>query len=513
MAGEICNLNDMVMQELQQGNPLSSSSLPERVLQFGEGNFLRGFIDWMINEMNKSGQFNGKVVALQPTPRGRVVPKLNNQDGLYTLVLRGIDQGVKTEKIEVIHSIHRGINPYSDWDEVLKIAESPSIEFVFSNTTEAGLQYMEEEYEEGKSPLSFPAKLVALLYHRYKYFRGDSNKGWIILPCELVEKNGEVLENICKRIVENWQLPVSFWEWVESSSVFCQTLVDRIVTGYPHEEADLFEARLGYKDELLTVAEPYHLFVIEGPKDLEEKLPFKKAGLNVHFSDITSYRELKVKFLNAPHTMLSLVGMNLGIETVKEGVEDHDFSAFLRNALTLELKETLRNDEKQSSGDYLVTVFDRFLNPYLDHRLFDISLNSYAKFQSRILPSLLKYKQLNGIYPKRLVFSLAALITFYKVTAEDGDRKFGQGVRGQYEIRDSIEVIDRFSSFWSRYDGHEESTVQLVKKKILKDLLPLESSNDADNLAEEVSAYLIVIQNKGLRQALKLVDDQDEKGM
>lgn len=496
-------LNHEVTKDLEIALP--ASHFPERVLQIGEGNFLRGFIDWMIFKMNKTGQFQGRVVAIQPTPRGKVVPKLNRQDGLYTTVLRGIENGEMIETIEVVDSISRGINPYSDWAEALKTAESSDIEFVFSNTTEAGLQYSQEHFAEDASPLSFPGKLVSLLYHRYKFYKGDVTKGWVVLPCELVEKNGEVLKGICKRVAEYWKLPESFWNWVEESCVFCNTLVDRIVTGFPHEEAAQFEERLGYRDELLTVAEPYHLFVVEGPDFVEEKLPFKKAGLNVHFDQISSYRELKVKFLNAPHTMLAAVGVLGGIETVKEGVEDSLTYSFINQALTAEIAEVLGEKEKASSAQYIKGVYDRFLNPYLHHKLLDISLNGYAKFQTRVLPSLLNYYQTNGAYPRRLVFSLAALLNFYRVVEEAGEKNYGQGLGGSYEIRDSQEVIEKFKTFWGEYNGQREQTVNLVSEMVLEDIVAEKQLYDLTILAEELADDVMLIREKGMKVALEQI--------
>lgn len=498
-------LNYQKINELQKESEFESDSLPERVLQFGEGNFLRGFIDWMIFKMNKNGEFNSKVVALQPTPTGKVVPKLNSQDGLYTLVLRGIYQEKTVETIEIIDSIERGINPYTEWKSVLKVAESSKIEFVFSNTTEAGLQYLEEDFVQGESPLSFPGKLVAALYHRYVYFNGDVNKGWIILPCELVEDNGQVLKDICRRISEYWSLPLSFWNWIEESTVFCNTLVDRIVTGYPREEEEVFNKKLGYKDQLLTVAEPYHLFVIEGPEYIKEKLPFQKVGLNVHFDNIQSYRDLKVKLLNAPHTILTAVGVLSGIETVRDGIHNDQLRSFLEDAITLEIKETLGEKEKEKSNTYVNEVFDRFLNPFLHHRLLDISLNSFSKYKSRILPSLLDYKNIKGVYPKRLTFTLAALISFYKIDQRDGERKFGKGFNGTYEIQDKDESIERFSTFWGQYDEDVNNVTKLVKEFILSELIDEELLEEHVELGEEISKYLLLIENNGVQTALKKI--------
>lgn len=501
-------LNKKTLLETGFANGLPSSSYPERVLQIGEGNFLRGFIDWMFFEMNKVGEFQGRVVALQPTPRGKVVPKLNRQDCLYTLIQRGIYQGTTVEKIDVIDSISRGINPYSDWEEALKVAESPDIEFVFSNTTEAGLQYVDESFDEAVSPLSFPGKLVSLLFHRYTIFNGEKGRGWMIIPCELVENNGVVLKELCKKLTLNWGLPESFWTWVENECSFCNTLVDRIVTGFPHGEEQQLEDRLGYQDELMTVAEPYHLFVIDGPTELQEKLPFKKAGLNVYFDDITSYRELKVKLLNAPHTLLASCGILYGVETVREGIKDDLLGNFIIHAMMEEISSTLQPKEKESSSQYIHDIIDRFLNPFLHHRLLDISLNGYSKYRTRVMPSLLAFKEVEGAYPKRLAFSLAALTSFYKVVEEDkeANKFFGHGPNGLYEIRDSHDVISKFREFWEKYDGTTECTTKLVKELVVNDLLGEKTLSEAEGLSIFIAKHIMMLQELGMEKTLEFIE-------
>lgn len=501
-------LNKETLLETGFAKGFPSSSYPERVLQVGEGNFLRGFLDWMFFEMNKAGEFKGRVVALQPTPRGKVVPKLKRQDCLYTLIQRGISQGTAVENIDVIDSISRGINPYTEWDEALKVAEAPDIEFVFSNTTEAGLQYVDESFDEAASPLSFPGKLVSLLYHRYKFYNGEKDRGWIIIPCELVENNGVVLKELCKKNSSNWGLPASFWTWVENECKFCNTLVDRIVPGFPRGEEEQLEEKFGYQDELMTVAEPYHLFVIDGPAEIQEKLPFKKAGLNVYFDDISSYRELKVKLLNAPHTLLASCGVLYGVETVREGIKDDLLGSFIVHAMIEEICPTLQPKEKERSSQYINDIIDRFSNPFLHHRLLDISLNGYSKYRTRVMPSLLAFKEAEGVYPKRLAFSLAALTSFYQVVEEDkeANKFFGQGPNGKYEIRDSHEVITKFREFWQKYDGTMEYTTKLVKELVVTDLLEEKTLTEAEGLSIVIAKLIMMIQELGIKKALEFVE-------
>jgi tagaturonate reductase len=494
------------LQNEKQDPVFPSANLPVKVLQIGEGNFMRGFIDWMIYEMNKAGVFNGRAAAIQPTPRGKVVPKLNRQDSLYTLILRGLVDGKPEEAIQVIDSIKEGISPYSDWDQVLKTAESEDVEFVFSNTTEAGIAYSEESYKKEQSPISYPGKLVALLYHRYKHFNCVKGKGWIVIPCELVENNGEALKVICKRIALDWELEGAFWTWVEEECVFCNTLVDRIVTGYPRDEEDYFKEKLGYDDVLMTVAEPYHLFVIDGPASIQEKLPFRQAGLNVHFDRIEEYRELKVKLLNAPHTILAVLGTLSGITTVRESIENEKLFAFIDRALKEEVSPTLPQEEK--AYEYVKDVYGRFLNPYLHHRLLDISLNGYSKFGTRVMPSIIQYYQANKKLPERLMFSLAALILFYKVDRGEGDKYYGLTEHGKYEIRDSVETIERFRSLWDKYDGTRETLKRLIVEHVLSGFLHNDSDMASELIADKAAEYIQLIDKKGIKAAITALGDQ-----
>jgi tagaturonate reductase len=487
-------LTKSYLQTAKPGTSFPSSNLPVKVLQVGEGNFMRGFIDWMIYEMNQKGVFNGRVAAIQPTPRGKVVPKLNRQDCLYTLIRRGIQNGEAKETVEVIDSIATGINPYTEWEKVLMTAESEDVEFVFSNTTEAGIAYHEEPFVKDASPLSYPGKLVALLYHRYLHFDGEAGRGWTIIPCELVEKNGEVLKAICSKLADYWNLGKYFWNWVEHECTFCNTLVDRIVTGYPWDKEAHFRELLGYEDVLMTIAEHYALFVIDGPKDLAKRLPFREVGLNVHFDKIDDYRELKVKLLNAPHTILAAVGTLAGIDTVRESIENESIFSFIDETLTKEICTTLPQEER--GLDYVKEVYERFLNPYLHHKLLDISLNGYAKFGTRVAPSILQYREAFGVMPERLLLSLAALVHFYRVERVGEEKYYGRTDFGEYEIRDSKVVMEKFMLFWEKYDGTLGTTQQL-----LMDVMPKELADGS--IVARVAEYVHEIDRKGMKEAMK----------
>lgn len=467
----------------------------EKVLQVGDGNFIRGFIDWMIDEMNRKTGFNGSIVSIQATPRGKGVAKLSRQDGLFTLLLRGVEDGAIVDKRQVIHAISRGINPYTNWYDVLKTAEAHEIEFLFSNTTEAGLRYEREEYVADKAPLSFPGKVVALLYHRYVHFVGQQDKGWIVIPCELIENNGDTLKDICLKIIGDWELPSAFTHWLLETCTFCNTLVDRIVPGYPKNEDEALCKQFGYTDELLTVAEPYHLFVIEGPSFVEEKLPFKEAGLNVHFDSIESYRELKIKLLNAPHTMLASIGLLSGIESVGEGIKDPLLSTFIHNTLNEEICATFHPAEKEKAIPYIEQVFDRFANPYLHHRLADISLNSFAKFQTRVWPSIYAYRSRFGENPKRLVFAFASLLHFFTGIRSDKS----------YQINDDPHVLSKFQLFYADFSGSEEALIKFIENIIQEDFLQV--YENIGDLPAAIAKDFLLIQELGIQSALEKLEN------
>lgn len=470
--------SEKVKEGIQRGR---AAHFPERILQIGEGNFMRGFIDWMVYILNQKTDFRGRVVSIQPTPRGKIVPKLNQQDGLYTLIRRGIEEGEVVEHIDIIDSISRGINPYEDWDMALETATLEHIEFLFSNTTEAGLKYEKEAYNQKQSPLSFPGKVVALLHHRFKFFDGAADKGWTVVPCELVEDNGTVLKEICNQIIKDWKLEDKFREWLNEYCYFCNTLVDRIVPGYPQDAEHWFD-RLGYTDKLLTVAEPYHLFVIEGHEELSEKLPFQQAGLNVRFEAIENYRNMKVKLLNAPHTILAVIGLQLGIETVKEAVEDPLLGSFIKQVMKDEIVLVLPEADREKSLSYINEVMERFSNPFLHHHLADISLNTFAKYHVRVMPII---AAANAEHRNQLLFSLGALIVYY------------QSIEN---IKDDEEVLTAFNEL---YAGNYQD--ELVLKEFIEQWIFKEWQGNKDDLSYLVSkliSYINLIQENGMNKAL-----------
>ena len=378
---------------------------PERAIQFGEGGFLRGFVDWILQIMNEKTDFDGSVVVVQPIEQG-MCDKLSEQDCVYTHIMRGMQDGTPTVDTKVIDVISRCVKPYEDYEEYLRLAENPDFKYVFSNTTESGIAYVEGDSLSDAPPKSFPAKVTALLYKRFTL----GLDGFIFFPCELIDKNGDNLKKIILRYAEDWNLPEKFKNWVCEKNVFCNTLVDRIVTGYPRDE----KIDLGYEDNMINTSELFHLWVIEGPKDILSSIPFDKTGLNIILTDnLEMYRTRKVRILNGAHTSMIPYAMLEGIETVKDCMENEKMLSFVKKCVYDEIIPTLDLPEAELK-DYADNVFERFNNPYIRHLCASISLNSVSKFKVRVLPSILEYISRMGKKPENLIFSFAKLIEFYK---------------------------------------------------------------------------------------------------
>ena len=374
----------------------------ETVIQFGEGNFLRGFFDYFLDVMNKAGLYDGKAVVIQPRAGGKCA-LLNAQNSKYNLYLRGIEKGEVKQAHHFIESISRCVDPYKSFDDYISLADNPDFRFIVSNTTEAGIEFDDTCKFHDKPCKSFPGKLTQLLYRRYK----SGLNGFVILPCELIDNNGIELKKCVLRYAGFWELDENFINWLENENHFVNTLVDRIVTGYPNDET----ATLHPHDKFLDTAEMFHLWVIEG--DFEDEIPLKKAGFNVVWTDDAKpYKRIKVRILNGAHTALVAGALLSGIETVGEAMNDETASAFIHKCMKTEILPTI--GEKDESLEFANSVFDRFRNPFIQHKWRSIALNSVSKFAVRVLPTLLEYKEQNGIYPKGLTLALANLIYFYK---------------------------------------------------------------------------------------------------
>lgn len=476
------------------------AAFPERVLQFGEGNFLRCFVDWMINAMNAQGLFGGRVVVVQPIASG-MLPALRAQDHLYTVLLRGLMGGRVVERREVVTAISRGINPYEAWGEFLATAAQPELRFVVSNTTEAGIAYVEEPRPWDTCPRFFPAKVTAWLFERFCRFEGSAEGGVIFLPCELIDRNGETLRACVLRHAEAWALGPEFARWVAGSNRFLNTLVDRIVPGHPHEEMAGLAATLGYEDRLLVAGEIFHVWVIEGDAAVAEELPLTKAGLDVVWTpDLQPFRTRKVRILNGAHTMTALPAFLAGLETVRGCVEDPILGAYLRRGvfdeilplLTLPAEETRRFAED---------VMERLANPFIKHNLISIALNSVAKYRVRVLPSLLESRALHRRLPPALTFSLAALLAFYRGTEIVDGALVGTRPGGPYAIKDDLPVLETFREQWHAYDAHRDPRA-LVRTLLARPDFWGEDLSALSDLADAVGMHLARILDGGVRAAL-----------
>lgn len=378
----------------------------ERIIQFGEGGFLRGFVDYFFQKLNDKGLFEGSVVVVQPIKTG-MCDMLTAQNCEYNLFLRGVDNGKVVDEHIHIDVISRCINPYKDYEEYLSLAKNPDFRFIVSNTTEAGIVYEDDNKLSDAPANSFPAKLTALLYERFK----AGLPGFIILSCELIDHNGEELLKCCKKYALKWELGEDFGLWLERENSFCSTLVDRIVTGFPRDEHKALEERIGQSDNMMDTAEIFHLWVIQG--NHEDELPLQKAGFNVVWTDnVDPYKKRKVRILNGAHTSMVLAARLYGLETVGECMKDEKVSSLLRKSVFEEIIPTIGDTE--DNRKFGEAVFERFANPFIKHQLLSIALNSVSKFRARVLPTILEYKAKNGQYPKILSFSFAALIAFYK---------------------------------------------------------------------------------------------------
>jgi tagaturonate reductase len=481
------------MERLNRSSAGITNTYPERIIQFGEGNFLRAFIDWMVYNMNQKADFNSSVVVVQPLPTG-MIDMLNEQDGLYHVNLQGLDNGNTVNSIELIDVISRSLNPYSQFGEYLKLAEQPEIRFVVSNTTEAGIAFDPTCKLTDAPASSYPGKLTQLLYHRFKTFDGAVDKGLIIFPCELIFHNGTELKKTIRQYIELWQLGEDFSNWFENACGVYSTLVDRIVPGYPRETISEILEKIQIDDKLVVQAEIFHLLVIEAPESVAAEFPAHKAGLNVLFvPDEKPYHERKVTLLNGPHTVLAPVAYLSGLDIVRECLTDEVISKFLHQVMFNELIETL-DLPKEELNKFANDVLDRFNNPFVKHYVTSIMLNSFPKFKTRDLPGLKIYLERKGKLPVGLVLGLAAIITYYK-----------GGKRGDTEIvpNDDKSILDLLTELWAT------NNIQKVTEGVLAaEFIWGENLNNIAGLTETIALYLNMIQENGMKKSVELLIEQ-----
>ncbi len=469
---------------------------PIRVIQFGEGNFLRGFVDYMLDILNEGTDFNGNIVLIKPIEYGNL-DHFKMQDCLYTVSLRGISDGEETVSNRIISSVTDVIDPYKNYQQYEELAKLETLRFVISNTTEAGIVYDDKDSKEFYPPKSYPGKLTKFLYQRYRYFNADPEKGLVILPVELIDDNGIRLKEIVGKLADKWEYEPGFMRWLKESCIFCSTLVDRIITGFPKEEAQKLWQDFGYTDHLIVTGEPFALWVIESEKEIKQELPFEKAGLPVVFTDNQKpYKQRKVRILNGAHTSFSLASYMAGNDYVLSSMEDKDIHNFMTKIIYEEIIPTLTLPREELLA-FADAVTERFQNPFIKHALLSISLNSVSKWKARCLPSLLKFEEQFSVLPVCLTFSLAALMEFY--TADEIRDGVLIGHRGdqEYSVQDDKEVLEFFAEY-SRKD------INTFVEKFLS------NKNFWDNdltqipfLINQVSGNLEEIRTAGIRTAMK----------
>jgi tagaturonate reductase len=457
-------LSKHTLKNIQANNtekvPESIFDLPEKVLQFGTGVLLRGLPDYFIDKANRQGIFNGRIVVVKSTSGGDATA-FEKQDGLYTLCIRGIEDKKVVNKNIICSSISRVLSAKDAWDEVLKCAHNPDMQIILSNTTEVGIELINEAISN-RPPKSYPAKLLAFLYERYKAFAGSSTSGMVIVPTELISDNGKKLKSIVVKLAQLNKLGESFIDWLENTNQFCNSLVDRIVPGKPTERIkDDLEAALGYKDGLITMSEVYGLWAIEGNQAVATTLSFAAADKGVVISpDINLFKELKLRLLNGTHTLSCGVAFLAGIGSVNEAMHDKEVSNFISNVMIHEIAKAIPYELPEADALIFANkVLDRFRNPSIEHQWINITLNFTAKLEMRIVPVLLRYQSLYKKSPTNMAMGVAAYLVFMKAEKMEGNLYYGSLNGIYYLINDP-----KAAYFYEQWKNHP---MQQVVENIL----------------------------------------------
>lgn len=474
---------------------------PVKVLQFGEGNFMRAFVDYFFDISNEKAGFNGKVALVQPINMG-LTELINKQEGLYTLYLRGSENGQKVDAKRVISAVDCCLNPYdkADFDKMMEIAVSDDLDIIASNTTEAGIAYDPSCNFEDVPANSFPGKLTQVLYKRYK----AGKKGLVVLSCELIDNNGKELLKCVNQYIDQWKLEDGFKKWVNEDNIFCSTLVDRIVPGRIRDpkEVEQLEAANGYHDELIDVGEIFGVWIIEGPEGLEDRLPFKKAGVNVHVvPDVMPYKHRKVRILNGAHTGFVLGAYLAGFDIVRDCMHDETVAGYMNKMLNEEVIPTLVDHlDENDLNEFAAAVKDRFNNPFVNHELMSISLNSTSKWKARNMPSFLQYIEKNGKLPVCLTMSLAAYIAFYSNDIQeltDAGLVCKRPAGNTYTVSDDRWALEFF------YEHRNDSEEDLVKAVLGNEKMWDQDLNKIEGLTDAVVCDLKKIHADGAKEAYK----------
>ena len=470
---------------------------PLKVVQFGEGNFLRAFVEQMIDVANEKGCFDGSVALVKPITFGSL-ERFHAQDNTYTVVLRGKANGETVNESRIITCVSDSVAANEEYEKYAALAKVDTLEFVVSNTTEAGIVYDESDKFELVPPNTFPGKLTKFLFERYTHFNGDVTKGLKMIPVELIEKNGEKLKECILKYVALWNLGSEFAAWINEANVFCNTLVDRIVTGYPREEAAALCEGFGYQDDLIDVAEPFGLWVIESETDISESFALDKAGCNVVFTNnLKPYRDRKVRILNGGHTGTVLAGFLAGEDIVRGCMEDKTVRTYMEHLLFDEIVPTVDLPHAEVV-EFTNSVIERFENPFIDHSVLAISLNSVSKWKARNLVSFHDHYEAKGEIPKYLTFSFAALMAFYNASELVDGALIGKRGEESYRIMDDADVLEFFANNVGKL-----TTEELVKAFTSNTKFWGKDLGEYANFNETVTAHLENIAAVGMRTALE----------
>jgi len=474
------------MQQLHRAQP---SQRPLRVLQFGGGNFLRGFFDWYVDILNETQGLNADVLVLRSTA-GNDAPLLDTQGGVYTTLVRGLNEaGAPVKQFRQIQCVRGEVDLRKDFDAFIASAHEPALRFIVSNTTEAGIAANEVDAYEDRPPASFPAKLTRWLHERYRAFNGQPDKGVYVLPCELIDDNGPALKRCVLHFAQRWNLEPGFTDWLDRSCFFCSTLVDRIVPGHPAAEMAALENELGYRDPFLVAAEYFNLFVIQGPAALAQELKLQHSGLHINLvEDIKPFKLRKVGILNGGHTLLVPIALLAGLESVGAAMNDELVTGFLVDALREEVIPTLPLPASELQS-FAADVLRRFSNPFIHHRLESIALNSWSKFAVRVMPQLLRYQEQEQALPKRLVLALAATMHLYR----------GRAIT----LKDDSRHLEWFAGAWSHLEEGRWNWADLAGRWLENADLWGRDLSAVPGLVDALAADLEAIEKNGIRRTLE----------
>ncbi len=484
--------------ELLNRQKTGKKERPVKVLQFGEGNFLRAFVDYMIDIANEQGTFDGDIVLVKPIEFGSL-ERFHKQECQYTVQLRGNVDGEAKKINRIVTSVADAVDAYGEYEKYAEYAKLDTLRFIVSNTTEAGIVYDDTDRMELNPPKTYPGKLTKFLFERYRHFNGAADKGLVMLPVELIDDNGLHLKECVLKLAKLWNLEEGFMAWLNDACVFTSTLVDRIVTGYPRDEAEELCKEFGYQDDLIVTGEPFALWVIESDKDISEEFPLPKAGLPVIFTDDHHpYKQRKVRILNGAHTSFVLASYLCGNDIVLESMHDELILNFIKATIFDEVIPTLTLP-KQDLIDFANAVLARFDNPYVKHAHLSISLNSVSKWRARCMPSFLDYIKNEGKLPTHLTFSLAALMAFYTGTEIRDKALIGHRDGQEYNILDDAAVLEFFAENSSKDEAAYTHAVLSNVDFWGQDLTALPGVEDA------VVSYMKEIRANGMRKAMEKI--------